>query len=46
LSFGSFGTDFNTGFGTSFGLEEVEKSKHVEVIAAEEAPVEQAAPAR
>lgn len=46
LSFGSFGSDFSTGFGTSFGLEEVEKTKHVEPIVAEEAPVEQAAPAR
>lgn len=46
LSFGSFGADFNTGFGTSFGLEEVEKATHVEAIAAEESPVEQAAPAR
>jgi len=45
LSFGSFGADFNTGFGTSLGLEEVEKSKHVETIAAEEAPVDQATPA-
>ncbi|KAG0559026.1 hypothetical protein KC19_10G072600 [Ceratodon purpureus] len=45
LSFGSFGSDFNTGFGTSYGLEQVEKTKHVEPIAAEEAPVEQAAPA-
>ncbi|KAG0559018.1 hypothetical protein M758_10G069800 [Ceratodon purpureus] len=45
LSFGSFGSDFSTGFGTSFGLEEVEKTKHVEPIVAEEAPVEQAAPA-
>jgi len=46
LSFGNFGADFNTGFGTSLGLEEVEKSKQVETIAVEEAPVEQASPAR
>ena len=46
LSFGSFGSDFSTDFGTSFGVEAVEKTKHVEVVAAEEAPVEQAAPAR
>lgn len=45
LSFGSFGTDFNTGFG-SFGLEEMEKPKHVETIAAEEDVVEEVAPAR
>ncbi|XP_024384604.1 uncharacterized protein [Physcomitrium patens] len=45
LSFGSFGSDFVSAFGTSFGHAEVEENKkNVETIAVEEAPVELPAP--
>lgn len=48
LSFGSFGADFRTSFGTSFGMEEVEKSSasHAESVPAEEIPVEQPSSSR
>lgn len=48
LSFGSFGADFRTSFGSSFGMEEVEKSSvsHVESAPAEEIPGEQPTPSR
>ena len=46
LSFGSFGSDLSTGFGTTFRLEEVDKTKHVQANAADEDSVEQATPAR
>ncbi|XP_024396875.1 uncharacterized protein [Physcomitrium patens] len=45
LSFGSFGADFGTGHGTSFGFAEAqENKKHAETIAVEENSMEMAPP--